>query len=221
MGFGDIHGRASVDANAPTAFGVCDDCGEWYNLSNLRWQLEYRGLGLARTGFRKCPSCMDVPQPQLKPVIIPTPDPKPVLDARPENFYADMGLQGFTQYITSPADNPLTVKADVLAAIAELSGIDTPLTIVDRSGSIALGTVGQQAMAANALRTWLLVYNPAVTQLGLSLTTASFGGMTTISIGPGEGLFWADAQDLAATTKSAIAVVGLLGEQPFYAWEAP
>lgn len=85
MGRGDIHGRARVDPRAPSAFGVCDNCGEWRNLSDLAWEYQWHGPMLMRTGFRVCfDKCLDTPQPQLKPIILPIPDPQPVPNPRPE-----------------------------------------------------------------------------------------------------------------------------------------
>jgi hypothetical protein len=87
MGWGDIAGRARTRPRAPSAFGVCDDCGEWYNLDDLKKQMEYYGPALQWTGFLKCQHCLDIPQAQLKPVILP-PDPIPRYNPRPENFTA-------------------------------------------------------------------------------------------------------------------------------------
>ena len=83
-----FHGRARVDANNPQAFGVCDRCGIWDNQKDLRWQFDYRGPNLQNLRILVCQYCLDIPQPQLKPRIIP-PDPMPVLNARPENFSVD------------------------------------------------------------------------------------------------------------------------------------
>lgn len=71
-----------VDANHPDAAGICDRCGVRYNLADLRWQYEYRGLRLSNTRFRVCRRCMDVPDEHLRPIITP-PDPVPVADPRP------------------------------------------------------------------------------------------------------------------------------------------
>lgn len=220
MGLGDIHGRASVDRSAPSAFGICDGCGFVYNLVDLHMQMEYRGLSLMSTGFRVCASCTDRPQAQFKPVILPTPDPKPVINPRTESYAMDDGFQGFTQYLMQPTNPPETVKATVLANIATISGIDTPAVTTDWSGSISVGSVSQQIMALNAARTWLVIYNPAVPVLGIAFGTASFGSSLTIQIGPGTALFWANEQGGAVVNPAAIEVVGYLAGQPFYAWEA-
>jgi hypothetical protein len=79
------HGRAKVNPTSPRAFAVCERCGFWYNHINLQWQLEYRGTKLANLRKLVCDDCLDVPQPQLKPLVI-GPDPVPIMNARPETI---------------------------------------------------------------------------------------------------------------------------------------
>lgn len=85
MAYASRSGRAITNPNSPQAFGVCDRCGIWYNLIKLRYQYEWQGMTLVNLNKRVCPTCMDIPQPQLKAKIVP-PDPIPVRDPRPENF---------------------------------------------------------------------------------------------------------------------------------------
>lgn len=82
------HGRARVSPSSPSAFGVCDRCSIWYNLRALRWQYEYAGTRLQNQHILVCDRCLDNPQPQLKARILP-PDPVPVMNARPEQFFVD------------------------------------------------------------------------------------------------------------------------------------
>lgn len=88
MGYASKAGRAVADASSPRAFAVCDRCGMWYNHSDLRWQFDYRGRQLANLRILVCETCLDDPQPQLKPRILP-PDPLPVLNARTEPYFYD------------------------------------------------------------------------------------------------------------------------------------
>jgi len=88
MGYGSISGRARTDVNNPTHFKVCDRCGLWYNGPDLQWQYDYRGRTLANLRILVCETCLDDPQPQLKPRIIP-PDPLPIANARVEPFAYD------------------------------------------------------------------------------------------------------------------------------------
>lgn len=84
MGSTSKYGRATMNPTAPEAIGICDGCGFLYDLVNLRPQYQYAGEGLINTRLRKCPTCLDIPNPQLKVIILP-PDPPPVFDPRPEN----------------------------------------------------------------------------------------------------------------------------------------
>jgi hypothetical protein len=81
-------GRARVNPRAPESFAVCDRCSKWYNIGDLSWQFQYAGPQLQNLRLLVCRQCLDVPQPQLKPRILP-PDPMPTLNARPENFLID------------------------------------------------------------------------------------------------------------------------------------
>lgn len=81
------HGKAVVDSTDPSAFGVCDCCGIWWNLRDLAWQYFYAGPVLQNSQMLYCPTCLTPPNPNLQTIIIP-PDPMPVMNARPENFVA-------------------------------------------------------------------------------------------------------------------------------------
>jgi hypothetical protein len=74
--------RARVNPRAPEAQAICDRCGFLYHLSDLSWQYEWRGNALANLRLLVCDRCLDRPNPQLKPRIIP-PDPVPVRNPRP------------------------------------------------------------------------------------------------------------------------------------------
>lgn len=83
-----FHGRAVVNPSAPRSFAVCDRCGIWHNIDALSWQFQWSGPNLQNLRLLVCHLCLDVPQPQLKPRILP-PDPMPTLNARVENFLID------------------------------------------------------------------------------------------------------------------------------------
>jgi hypothetical protein len=99
MGYASISGKARTDVNNPRAFAVCDRCGQWRNHVDLQWQYDYRGRTLANLRILVCETCLDDPQPQLKPRIIP-PDPLPIANARVESFAYDNEDERFT---TNPA----------------------------------------------------------------------------------------------------------------------
>ncbi len=100
------HGRAIVDSTDPSAFGVCDCCGVWYNLRTLQWQLYYAGPTLQNSQMLFCPTCITDPNPNTQTIIIP-PDPLPVMNARPENFtYAEV------DFMTAVPGNYVLVDED-------------------------------------------------------------------------------------------------------------
>lgn len=83
-----ISGRYEVSASRPRALGVCDRCYMRYNHDQLQWQFQWVATKLQNIRLLVCRSCLDVPQEQLRTIIIP-PDPIPVINARPENRVSD------------------------------------------------------------------------------------------------------------------------------------
>jgi hypothetical protein len=79
------HGKANISAIYPRALAVCDRCGGLYNHTDLSWQHQWRGVKLQNVRILVCPSCLDVPQEQLRVIILPM-DPVPIMNARPENY---------------------------------------------------------------------------------------------------------------------------------------
>lgn len=82
------HGRASIDARAPRALGVCQRCGFLYNHDQLRWQYQYGGLRLINLRILVCETCYDEPQVQLRTIILPA-DPVPIEFPVPEQYASD------------------------------------------------------------------------------------------------------------------------------------
>jgi hypothetical protein len=76
-------GHARLDPQRPAAFAICEKCGFLYNHRDLRWDMQWRGNKLEKTGFLVCPACEDVPNQTLRPKVLP-PDPVPVLNPRTE-----------------------------------------------------------------------------------------------------------------------------------------
>ena len=214
MGYGNLSGQARTNPRNPHAFGVCDYCGFWRNLYRLEKQFEFFGPGLQWTGYLVCHRCLDKPQDQLRPIVLP-PDPVSVENPRPENFTYDYGLQNFTQYTTFLSDQAEQSKAAVLAAVASLSGVATPSVVNDYSSSVTQANVTQTVMAANPARAWLLIYNPSNPQLAVSLGTAVWGLATNLMVGPGLSLLGSGS----TVPRSAVTAIGLVPGVPFYAWD--
>ena len=81
------HGKASIDARSPRALAICDRCQFMVNHGELRWQMQWRGPRLQNIRLLVCQSCYDIPQEQLRTIILPI-DPVTIANARPENYAA-------------------------------------------------------------------------------------------------------------------------------------
>ena len=85
MGYASRLGRARISAKAPQAAGQCDKCGFIFTHADLRFQFDYAGTGLINKQMLVCRSCEDVPQHQLRAIVIPS-DPKPIKNPRVPDF---------------------------------------------------------------------------------------------------------------------------------------
>ena len=79
------HGHARINARHPEATAVCDRCGRFTNLNSLRFQYQWSGVKLQNLRLLVCRGCEDVPQEQLRTIVLP-PDPIPVMNPRPEAY---------------------------------------------------------------------------------------------------------------------------------------
>lgn len=110
MAYASQSGRAKVSSSNPRAFGICDRCGFLYNHDNLQWQFDWAGASLINKRILVCNSCLDVPQEQLRAIVLPA-DPVPIMNPRVENY-----AKAETDYLT-------TVEP---ALIDATTGIPTP-----------------------------------------------------------------------------------------------
>lgn len=79
-------GHARVSQRSPSAIGVCQRCGFWYQRSDLVPQFQWAGVKLQNQELYVCTrTCLDVPQTALKTIVIPA-DPLPVWRPFPENY---------------------------------------------------------------------------------------------------------------------------------------
>jgi hypothetical protein len=82
------HGQARIDPDHPEALGICDRCGNLYNLRDLIPQYQWTGTTLQDLHLLVCDYCLDEPSEFLKTIILP-PDPEPVYNVRVPNFALD------------------------------------------------------------------------------------------------------------------------------------
>ncbi len=88
MAYASISGRARTSVSRPRAFAVCDRCGIWYNHAALSFQWQWQGTSLTNLRLLVCRHCLDVPQQQLRAIVIPA-DPVPIQQPRTEPFESD------------------------------------------------------------------------------------------------------------------------------------
>lgn len=165
MPFG-LHGRSTIDGSDPRAQGRCDRCGFWYNLRDLKWQMQWSGTQVINTGLLVCPDrCLDDLQPQQKAIILP-PDPLPVLNARPEPFGYDetdwlttedgfiITTQSGTSIITQePNPESPAAQANLYASFSVESTVDVDTLYLDLFyGPAAAGNSILEAITGSATR---------------------------------------------------------------------
>lgn len=88
MGYRPHPKHAATDSDNPRAWGTCDRTGFVHNLGDLRWDRQWAGNQIINTRFLVGPDYLDIPQEQLRSLVIPA-DPEPIFNARPENYVVD------------------------------------------------------------------------------------------------------------------------------------
>lgn len=96
---------ARVNADDPEGWAQCDRCGFWRNRSDLVWQFEWAGMQLYSNQTLVCfDRCYDIPQEQLRTIILP-PDPPPIVNARVPDFDYEEQTPMIYQFAL-PGNNP-------------------------------------------------------------------------------------------------------------------
>jgi len=85
MAYASRAGRARTSSKNPQAHAICDRCGFRYNHVDLQWQFDWAGASLINKRILVCDTCNDVPQEQLRAIIVPA-DPVPILNPRIQDF---------------------------------------------------------------------------------------------------------------------------------------
>lgn len=83
MGMWINKSRGRTNNRSPRALGVCDRCGGLWNNIDLKWQVEWQGNQIQNLRVLVCPRCYDIPNEQLRSILIPA-DPVPVSNPRPQ-----------------------------------------------------------------------------------------------------------------------------------------
>ena len=84
MAYASKAGHARTSARNPQAHAFCDRCGGRYNHVDLSWQMDWAGASIINKRILVCRTCMDLPQTQLRSIVLPA-DPVPIMNPRPGN----------------------------------------------------------------------------------------------------------------------------------------
>ena len=87
MGYASKLGRAKISSRNPQAAATCDACGFIFLHSELRFQMQWSGNRLVNLKQLVCRRCQDIPQTQLRAIVLPA-DPMPILNPRVNNWQA-------------------------------------------------------------------------------------------------------------------------------------
>lgn len=80
--------RTRTDPSRPQAWGTDDRSGFVGQHRDLRWQMEWAGTKLVKTGILVFEDEYDAPQPQLSTLMLPV-DPPSTINARVERYSID------------------------------------------------------------------------------------------------------------------------------------
>ena len=184
------HGRASVSSRNPRAFGICDRCGFLYNHNRLQWQFDYAGAGLINKRILVCNPCNDVPQAQLRAIVIPA-DPIPIQNPRVQDYAA-----AETDNIST---NPGTVDF--------WTGIPIPSTtdIVTQDGiNITTQVLGKPTgFDQNAIMPLFGTDHYGVPLYPLSVSSATGTSIITVTFSSAHGLVTGDQISVQGLTNKA------------------
>ncbi len=205
-------GRAAIDPSAPEAVGVCDRCGQLYNLRDLRYQPVIAGTSTLITRLRVCTvTCLDELNEQERVVRVP-PDPMPVSDPRVENFAVDeknflqltayVGQQHMFQTVGAMGCE-LTLVSQGTPIVADFGAVGVADAVLTRGRHIAAAVDAVGSVDAVLKYTAQIAADfGAVGSVDAVLTQAA-GGLATIS------LFASDTEiDLPSITAPASIAAG-------------
>ena len=187
MGYASQVGRARVSSKNPLAFGVCDRCGFLYNHQDLAWQFDWGGASLINKRILVCRPCNDVPQNQLRAIVLPA-DPVPIMNPRTEG------------YAEAETDN-ITINAPIVTDFWTGIPIPPTTTISTQDGqSVTKQVTGKPTdLNQNAVMPLVTGVTYRVTLKPLSVSSQTGTSTITVTFSSAHGL----------NTNDQIAVQGL------------
>ena len=232
MAYASQSGRARTSSSSPQAHAICDRCGFRYNHVDLQWQYDWRGAALQNVRILVCNSCLDVPQDQLRAIVVPA-DPTPIMQARVQDFQqAETDYQTVTTppIIDPTTGIPIPVNVFLLSQNGEnmlTQQVGPPLGLTQgavmplvgsehfsvKLNPLSVSAIGTDVIAVTFASPHSLVTNAQISVDGLSnpqacgfysitVTTATAFTYQTNKVIPAASL-------LTATTNMVTALVGL------------
>lgn len=210
------HGRASVSVSNPRAFGICDRCGFLYNHHELQWQYDYRGAALVNVRILVCDTCLDVPQNQLRNIVIPA-DPTPIMNARIQDYVL---AENDARLTSQAVYRPISASGNGTTATLTLQ---VPLTFAPLTVGSTIVVAGMQPQGYNG--TFLVTASSNTGAYTVSFAcreTApmAVSGYVATSIDPTTGLPIIIG-DTRITQDDDTRVTQMTGEPPFGRNEEP
>lgn len=117
-------GKGRISVRRPRALAESDRSGFWYNLDDLRPQMQWAGNQLRNTGLLVGYDELDVPQQQYRSPILP-PDPVPRQNPRPSPNTTPVPVTVGAPLPTSPENQGFTVYTLGLV-ISQAGGVPIP-----------------------------------------------------------------------------------------------
>ncbi len=157
MGYASKLGRARISARNPRAAAQCDRCGFIYNHVDLKWQMDWAGASLINKRILVCHSCYDVPQQQLRAIVVPA-DPVPIQNPRVTDYVnAEQNTRTTQGNTTDPTTGIPVIGGDTMAANVVVAEYDLMLedgvsALVEENGIVIIGLEADPATAVEMVR---------------------------------------------------------------------
>ena len=179
MGYASKSGRARTSSRNPQAHAICDRCAFRYNHVDLRWQYDWAGASLINKRILVCETCYDVPQNQLRAIVLPA-DPMPIINPRVEPYaWDEIDRRQISGYNTVNQQTGIPVpQGDV--RVTSLNNVATDdKRVTQQTGEAPGGTNQLPGTDPNAVtyRNVINVFNNGIGAIRLILNTTS--GMRT------------------------------------------
>lgn len=181
-----------------------------YNHYELQWQFDYRGAALLNTRILVCETCLDVPQNQLRNIIIPA-DPTPIMNARIQDYVT---AETNNRYTSGQVLSPTAATGDGTTATLTFT---VPLDVAPVTVGSTILVSGVEPVGYNGTYTVTASSNDTAYTVSYANRTTgalTIGGRVALNIDPITGLPKGQTQN-RITQDSQNRVTQTTGEPPY------